>query len=293
MATDTREGVKTVEEIREGTTFSYAPVIMAIKNKRKYDVKDADARKFKQFDVVKDSIRAEILTTEQTEKAHIKGSTSEHVFNLYLAGAKAIISYNNKYVNQTKANDKVIREYSRLFDTWGLGGDRGNNGLLVSTDPKYVSNASVEIPAAADDGWNQVQALGNVFTNLLLQVDATTADNELVVYYYGDKLSILMSSFTKEQQTVVRKLMEEKFEAKSVTFIQIPKAVLPASVANSNGIVVVSQNVCVLEYVQEPTVKSTGENDENEYYWFNYVLGSVQISPEEEGAVIKQPLTFA
>lgn len=297
MATDTREPVKTVEEIRESTQFSYSPVIMAIKNKKKYDPKEADQRKFQQFDVEKDSVRAEILTTEQTERAHIKGSTSEHLFNLYLAGAKAVISFYNKFVNQERANNKVIREYLRLFDRWGLAGDRGNNGLLISSDPNYISNANVEIPAipaaANGDAWNQIQALGNVFTSLLLQVDANTADNELLVYTYGDKLNTLMASFTKEGQAVVRRLMEEKFSSKTVSFIDIPKAVLPASMANDNGIVVVSNNLTVLEYAQEPTVKSSGENTEDEYYWYNYVLGSVQVSPEELGAVIKQPLTFA
>lgn len=296
MATDFREPVKTVEEIRESTVFSYSPVIMAIKNKRKYDPKEADQRKFQQFDVEKDSIRAEILTAEQTERAHIKGSIGEHIFNVYLAGAKAVISFYNKFTNQVRANNKVIREYLRIFDRWGLGGNRGNNGLLVSTDPNYVTNESVEIPAvpaaANGDVWNQVQALNNVFTSLLLQVDATTADNDLLVYVYGDKLNTLMASITKEGQAVVGRLMEEKFAGKTVTFIKIPKAVMPTSMADDNGIVVVSNNLSVLEYAQEPTVKSSGENDENEYYWYNYVLGSVQVTPEELGAIIKQPLTF-
>lgn len=296
MATDFREPVKTVEEIRESTVFSYSPVIMAIKNKRKYDPKEADQRKFQQFDVEKDSIRAEILTAEQTERAHIKGSIGEHIFNVYLAGAKAVISFYNKFTNQVRANNKVIREYLRIFDRWGLGGNRGNNGLLVSTDPNYVTNESVEIPAvpaaANGDVWNQVQALNNVFTSLLLQVDATTADNDLLVYVYGDKLNTLMASITKEGQAVVGRLMEEKFAGKTVTFIKIPKAVMPTSMADDNGIVVVSNNLSVLEYAQEPTVKSSGENDENEYYWYNYVLGSVQVTPEELGAIIKQPLAF-
>ena len=152
MTTDIREPVKTVDEIRQGTTFAYNPVIMAIKNKKKYDAATADMSKVKTFDIVKDSIRAELLTKEQTQMAHIKGKVSERIFNLYVAGAKATVSFYNKYYNQQKANDKVVREYLRLFDTWGLGGDRGNNGLLVSTDENYITNDNVEIPAAGANG---------------------------------------------------------------------------------------------------------------------------------------------
>lgn len=296
MATDFREQIKTVEEIRDATTFLYNPVVMAIKNKVKYDSQDADQHKFNTFDVEKDSIRAEILTTEQTEKAHIKGKTSSRVFNIYLAGAKAIMSFRNKHLNLDKANNKVVRGYLQLFDKWGLGGDRGNNGLLISNDPNYITNNAATIPAIAensDDNWGQVNALSNTVTQLLRQVDKYTADNELLVYVYGDKLSDLMESVTKQNETVVQTLIEDKFKSRNVRLIHIPSLVMPASMANDNGFVVVSQNVTTLEYTQEPGVESNGTNEEDQYYWANYVLGSVQVAPDEEGAIIKQPLTFA
>lgn len=294
MATDIRDQIKTVEEIQRDTVFSYSPVIMAIKNKAEYSARDADQHKFAKFDVVKDSIRAEILTTEQTEKANIKGRSSTRVFNIYLAGAKAIVSFNNKNVDLQRQNDKVIRGYSQLFDRWGLGGDRGNNGLLVSSDPNYITEESIELPAAADgDNWNQVEALSGIFTDLIMRIDATTGDNEILVYTYGDQLQRLLASITKNNETVVRTLMEQKFTDKTVRFISVPKIVLPAELADQNGIVVVSQNLTTLEMCQAPAVKSNGQNDEDEYYWANYVVGSVQIAPDEEGAIIKQPLTFA
>ena len=34
-------------------------------------------------------------------------------------------------------------------------------------------------------------------------------------------------------------------------------------------------------------------NEEDEYYYANYVTGSVQVTPDLEGAIIKQPITFA
>lgn len=293
MATDFREQVKTVEEFRDATSFLYTPVIMGLKNVNRYDAKDADMKKFNTFDVEKDSIKAEILTTEQTEKHAIKGKTSERVFNIYLGGAKAIVSFLNKNTNLQKSHDKVIRGYSQIFDRWALGGDRGNNGLLVSSDPNRITETSVQIPAVVGSGWNQVKALGDVFTDLILEVDKYTGDRDLVVYYYGESLIKLLKSITESNETVVQKLMEDKFTGRTVRFIEIPALVLPSSLASSNGIVVVSQNSAVLEMCQEPDVRSNGTNEEDEYYWANYVVGSVQVSAEDEGGIIAQPLTFA
>lgn len=294
MATDFREQIKSVEEIRDATTFLYNPVILALSNKYRYDSSVADEHKFQTFDVVKDSVKAEILTTEQTEKHHIKGRTAQRVFNLYLAGAKAIVSFRNKYMNLQKANDKVIREYSIMFDRWSMVGDRGNNGLLVSNDPNYVTNGNVQIPAVVDDGWNQVKAMSDTFTSLLLQIDATTGDSDIIVYTYGDALAAFLASFTQQNETVIRTLMQQKFEGKRVRFIHVPSIVLKdTSMAGQNGIVVVADNLTSFEYTQEPIVRSNGVNEENEYYWANYVTGSVQVSPDEPGAIIKQPITFA
>lgn len=292
MATDFREQVKTVEEFRDATTFLYTPVAMALKNKVRYDAKDADVKKFTTFDVEKDSIKAEILTTEQTEKHAIKGKTSDRVFNIYLGGAKAIVSMLNKHVNLQKSHDKVIKGYLQIWDKWALGGDRGNNGLLVSSDPNRIVLASHEIPASSGTGWNQIKDLGDVFTNLALQVDKYTGDRELVVYVYGEALITLLKSITESNETVVQKLMEEKFADKDVRFVLVPSLVLPASLASANGIVVVSQNSAVLEMCQEPDVRSNGTNDEDDYYWANYTVGSVQVSAEDEGGIIAQPITF-
>lgn len=293
MATDFREQVKTVEEFRDATSFLYTPVIMALKNVNRYDAKDADMKKFNTFDVEKDSIKAEILTTEQTEKHAIKGKTSERVFNIYLGGAKAKVSFLSKNVNLQKSHDKVIRGYSQIFDRWALGGDRGNNGLLVSSDPNRITETSVTIPAPTGTGWNQIKALGDVFTQLILDVDKYTGDRDLVVYYYGESLIKLLKSITESNETVVQKLMEDKFTNRTVRFVEVPSLVLPSSLASANGIVVVSQNSAVLEMCQEPDVRSNGTNDEDEYYWANYVVGSVQVSAEDEGGIIAQPLTFA
>ena len=293
MATDFREQVKSVSEFRDATNFLYTPVVMALKNVNRYDAKDADLKKFKTFDVDKDSIKAEILTTEQTEKHAIKGKTSERVFNIYLGGAKATVSFQNKNVNLQKSHDKVIRGYSQIFDRWALGGDRGNNGLLVSSDPNRITKTSVEIPASSGTGWNQIKALGDVFTKLILDVDKYTGDRDLVVYYYGESLITLLKSITETNETVVQKLMEDKFTNREVRFVEVPSLVLPSSLASANGIVVVSQNSAVLEMCQEPDVRSNGTNDEDEYYWANYVVGSVQVSAEDEGGIIAQPLTFA
>lgn len=294
MPTDIRKEVKTVEEYKEGASFTYAPVVLAIQTKKKYEATGVDQAKFKKFDIETDSVRAEILTAEQTEKAHIKGKTSSRVFNIYTAGAKFIKSFMNGDGGIPQGfHDKVLREYSKIFDRWGLGGDRGNNGLLVSSDPDYVTNASANIPVPGADNWDDIDALSNLMTALKLQVDSETASQNLLIYLYGDKLITLWNKVTKENETVVSTIMKEKWSGKTATFIEIPKLVIPSVMANENGFVIVSNDIASLDYVNAPELMKQGQNDEDDYYWANYALGSLQVNAEEHGGIIKQPLTIA
>lgn len=292
MPSDVREQLKTIEEYKEGMTFTYNPIVNKITTKNKYDAKSVDVAKFTQIDIEKDSVRAELLTTEQTEKAAIKGKTSQRSFNVAVAGATMTLSFRSKNASMQGFHNKVMREYSKLFDTWGIGGQFGNNGLIISSDPNYVTNTSVEIPVPGTSDFDDVSAMSDLMTTLKLQVDANTASKNLLVYLYGSDLITKWNKITRENETVVSKLMKEKFADRTVEFVEIPSVVLPASVTG-NGFVIVCADVASMDYCQIPDIESQGSNEEKQYFWANYIIGSLQINPEEYAGIIKQPVTFA
>lgn len=289
MATDVRVGILEKEEYLNNARIMYAPVILALQNKEFHNV-DVSKAKFKEINVDSDSIVAEILTKEATEKAHIKARGMEKSFNIFVKGAKFIKSLaDGAVVDLQKVHNKVLREYMILFEKDALHGDGGNNGLLTSSDPFYVTNTSHQVPASADNGFNRVQDLNELVNALKLQVSNATSSSDVKIFVYGDELIKFMGSITQDNETSVREILKKAYP--EAMWIEIPSLAITKS--DGNGFVVVSDDATTLHMTTEPTIKKQGENEEDEYYYANYITGSVQVTPDLEGAIIKQPITFA
>lgn len=289
MATDLRTGILEKEEYLNNARIMYSPVILALQNKEFHNV-DVSKVKFKEYNVENDSIVAEILTKEATEKAHIKARGVEKTFNIFVKGAKFIKSLaDGAVVDLQKVHNRVLRDYMIIFDKDGLHGDGGNNGLLNSTDPYYVTNGNHEVPAVDGNGFNRVQNLNELMNALKIQVGEKTSSSDVKIFAYGNDLIKFMGSITQDNETTVRDILKKAYS--EAMFIEIPSLALNPD--DGNGFVVVSDDATTLHLTTEPTIKKQGENEENEYYYANYVTGSLQVTPDLEGAIIKQPVTFA
>lgn len=289
MATDARVGILDKEEYLSKARIMYSPVILALQNKEFHDV-DVSRAKFKEYNVDSDSVVAEILTKEATEKAHIKARGMEKTFNIFVKGAKFIKSLNGEgVVDLQKVHNRVLRDYMIIFDKDALHGDGGNNGLLTSSDPFYITNDSHEIPAASGNGFNRVQDVNTLINTLKAQVSEKTSSSDVKIFCYGADLIKFMGSITQDNETTVRDILKKAYP--EAMFIEIPSLALNGG--DGNGFVVVSDDATTLHLVSEPTIKRQGTNEEDEYYYANYITGSVQVTPDLEGAIIKQAVTFA
>lgn len=289
MATDLRTGILEKEEYLNNARIMYSPVILALQNKEFHNV-DISKVKFKEYNVEDDSIVAEVLTKEATEKAHIKARGVEKTFNIFVKGAKFIKSLaDGAVVDLQKIHNRVLRDYMIIFDKDGLHGDGGNNGLLKSNDPYYVTNANHKIPAVDGNGFNRVQDINALMNTLKLQVGEKTSSSDVKIFVYGADLIKFLGSITQDNETTVRDILKKAYP--EAMFIEIPSLALNSD--DGNGFVVVSDDATTLHLTTEPTIKKQGENEENEYYYANYVTGSLQVTPDLEGAIIKQPITFA
>lgn len=289
MATDLRTGILEKEEYLNNARIMYSPVILALQNKEFHNV-DISKVKFKEYNVEDDSIVAEVLTKEATEKAHIKARGVEKTFNIFVKGAKFIKSLaDGAVVDLQKIHNRVLRDYMIIFDKDGLHGDGGNNGLLTSNDPYYVTNANHQIPGVDGNGFNRVQDINALMNTLKLQVGEKTSSSDVKIFVYGADLIKFLGSITQDNETTVRDILKKAYP--EAMFIEIPSLALNAG--DGNGFVVVSDDATTLHLTTEPTIKKQGENEENEYYYANYVTGSLQVTPDLEGAIIKQPITFA
>lgn len=287
MPTDARYGILEKEEYLNGARLMYTPCILALQNREEHAF-DVSKVNFKEINVDNDSIVAEILTKEATEKAHIKARGMSKSFNIFVKGAKFIKSISDGAVDLQKVHNKVLREYAILFDKDALHGDGGNNGLLNSSDPFYITNTSHAIPAASGNGFNRVQDVNTLMVGLKAQVGEKTSSSDVKVFVYGSDLIKFMGSITADNETTVRDILQRAYP--EAMFIEVPTIATPA--ADGNGFVVVSDDMTTLHTTTVPTISRQGVNEEDEYYYAQYITGSVQVTPDIEGAIIKQAVTF-
>lgn len=293
MGTDIRSGLKTIEEYKEGARISYLPNILAIPRKLPFTL-DADKITFKEFNVEKDSVVPSFLTSEMTEINHVKVSQQSHIFNTYGKGIKLTKdNYKNSSVDVQVFHDQVLRELAIQFDRNSYVGESGNNGLITSIDPFFVTNSDATIPAISGDGFNRISAAKEIATALNIQVNDLTASSSLTVYFYGSLLLPFLGAITPGQENDVRYHIEQGFKGKTINFIDISALALPSSLDLGDGIIVVSNDLTTLEHAGLPNLKNDGINQEDDYYWSRYFYGSSQVRPEILGAVIKQPIIFS
>jgi len=277
----------------EGAAISYVPSILALPKLRRFEL-DSDKITFKELNVEKDSIVPSFLTSEMTEINAIKISQKSHTFNSYGKGIKLIKdNIKNGNVNAQIFHDQTIRELSILFDRAGYVSENGNNGLINGTDPNLHTMSSAEIPALSGDGFTQILKAKQIATALNIAVNNYTASSNLTVYFYGAELLAFLGNITAGQENDVRYHIKQAFADKNVKFLDVSELAVPANLSLGNGIIVVSDDLTLVEHCGAPTLKNDGVNEEDDYYWARYYMGSIQIRPEVYGAVIKQAITFA
>jgi hypothetical protein len=293
MTNDIRNGIKTKEEYIEAASIGYVPSILALSKLKKYEL-NIDKVTFKELSVENDSVVPSFLTSEMTEANAVKVSQKSHIFHSYGKG----LTFRKDLRKNGAANiqifhDQILRQMAIQFDKSAFAGEAGNNALIVSNDPNYHTASSVEIPAVSGDGFNQIQAAKAVAVALNNLVNDYTASTNLTVYFYGAALLSFLGKITPGQENDVRYHIKQAFEGKTVNFVEISALAAPASLSLGNGIIVVSNDLTTLEHSGLPAIEKDGVNDEKNYYWSNYILGSNQVRPEIYGAVIKQAITFA
>ena len=292
MTTDIRTGQITKENFMESAVISYIPNILALPKLRQFDF-TADKIVSKEYSVENDSVIPSFATSEMTEINAAKVSGSSHSFNAYaklLNLRKDLLR--NPNINVQTFHNQILRQLSIQFDKSAFGGEGGNNGLIVSSDANVHVPSSAEIPVVSGNGFNQIQKIKEVATNLNLLVNTYTASNNLSVFFYGAALLAFLGKITEGQENDVLFHIRQAFKNKNVNFVELSSLSLPSSIT-TNGIIVASNDLVEVEHCGLPIIEAQGVNEEKNYYYANYRLGSVQIKPEVKGSIIRQAITFA
>lgn len=292
MTTDIRTGQLTNESFMESAVISYIPNILALPKLKQFDF-SADKIVSKEYKIEDDSVVPSFATSEMTEINAAKVASSVHSFNAY---AKILTLTKdlrrNGAINIQKFHDQILRQLSIQFDQMAFGGEGGNVGLIAGSNSNIETPSSAEIPAVSGNGFNQIQKIKEVATNLNILVNNFTASDNLSVFFYGSALLSFLGKITEGQENDVSYHIRQAFKNKNVNFVELSSLSLPSSIT-TNGIIVASNDLVEVEHCGLPIIEAQGINEEKNYYYSNYRLGSVQIKPEVKGAVIRQAITFA
>lgn len=286
MATDYIHDIKTKEEYLNTADLTFQPAILKIRKVNKRAMDGVEKVTFKRLDVEKDNISAENMTTGATEVAHIKVGEDKKEFKKYIKGAQIAQSYRNGEANKlSEVHSKVLRKYFMMWDNMGFDGENGNFGVFQNLDPKAKTNAAKSISGTT--GAAKLNALIGVISELKEQVSTTTASNDILLYVYGSDIKKFLDQ-RLENLGSVRSIVQETWpEAEIVEVAGV------SSTITGNGLVAISQGLVSLNYVSMPEISDQGTDQRAKEYWADYDMGSIMADVEEEGALIKQPLTFA
>jgi len=282
-------GQRSTEEYMNDYTPVYQPIYpLLMKNAVQHEEKVGDVN-FRRASTVGD-IRAKHILPKDTEIRQVAVAEGKKNFKKYFLGNQYQVSHQQSQEDTEAVTSEVLDENQKLFDEiMALGEGTAannvvNNGLFWSADPNYVTNSSVEVAGTGD-----TQLINTHNAIVAAAAPAKKLAGEKVIFVYGTammtKLNSLYTATTAPFRTTLEAALGSDF-----TVVELPDNMYPAG---AGGFLIVNLDRIKTNYILLPAVKNAGSNDEKQYNWVNFMMGSVMIDVTASGGIIKQPITFA
>lgn len=288
MATNKLGTVKSVEQFMSDYVPVYSPIYPLLMGKSRSYSEQVGKMDFRRMEAVGD-IRAKHLLPKDTEISQISVKDGTKSFKKYFLGNQFIISTLQDQEGTEGVVSQVLDEHQKQFDEMvllGEGEDAAstlNNGLYWSNDSNYVLETSAELPSA--NGY-----FPGLHSNIITA--AAKADRisgrKLIVFYGSTVLPLWNGIYSTS--SVPFKSATQQILGTNYSMAQLPTDITPAG---ESGYMIINLDQVMLHYTTLPALKKQGTNEEKEYNWFNFLMGSAMLEVLASSAVIRQPLTLA
>lgn len=235
-------------------------------------------------------IRAKRTTPKDNVIKQIAVASGSKTFSKYFFGNQYIISLLQAQEGTDSILAEVLDEHNKQADDLLMLGEGTaannviNNGLYWSADPNYTLNNSAAIAAGSDS-----DHLRNLHAKIMEQwTIAGALSGRRALMLYGDTVIAKYNSLYASGNVPFSDTLEKALKDGSV--ISVPKAVTPSG---ANGFMIVNFDQVKLHYVKLPGLDKQGINEEKNYAWFNFLLGSMMVEVKAKNGIIRQPLTFS
>lgn len=278
----------TADEFISGFKPTYVPLLPLFMSKAKQYSIEEGTLNFKRVDAVGD-LRSKIFGSKDTEIHQIQAKDSKKVYKKYFFASQFVQSNLQSSEGYADVVAQVLNEHNKQADELFLSGAGTannnviNNGLFFSGDDNFVEKSSYEVQKdAADDH------LADLYQKMVSIVqEASDVDGQKLVLVYGDAMIAKYNGLFVETKNPFSDVLSKALPGVSIN--KIPKAVTPSG---ANGFIVVNMDQIMLHITTLPIVRKNGINDEKEYAWTNFLMGSTMLEVLALGGVIKQPVTF-
>jgi len=280
--------LRTVDEVMNDYQPVYKPLYSLFLNGSQEYPAEAGVQNFRRVEAVGD-IRAKRVTPKDTELKLISAAGSSKQYKKYFLANKFVTSGLQSTEGNEQVVDQVLDEHQAQADELLLFGDGTsnntviNNGLFYSLDPNFTEESSLPIASGST-------RLSDLHAAILATLEkARNLDGSKIILVYGTQVVGYMNALFENVARPLSAVLSDSLQP-GETIVKMPAYVTPAGV---NGWEVINLDRIKLHHSVLPSLDSQGYNEEDMYYWHNFLMGSMMVDVLAKDAIIKQPITFS
>lgn len=283
--------LRTIIELMEDYVPTYAPIYpLLLEGKSQAWAEDVGQIQFKRLTSVGD-LRGNHITPKDTEMKQVSVTENLRTFKKYFFANQFTQS---SFQDRNQVEDvikQVLDEYHRHQDEVVLFGegtssltDVVNNGLFWSNDPNYDLESNVVC-----DNSSSKDPLISLHKNVM--ADALVADQvsgRKVIIFFGSAIVPLFQGIFASYQGVFREKLQSTLGS-NYSLMKMPPSLTIQD--GSSGWLIVNVDQIKTHYLLTPQLKGQGINEEKNYVWSNFLMGSTMVECLAQKAIIHRPAT--
>ncbi len=279
--------LRTIQEFMQDYVPVYTPIYPLLMGKSQSYAEEVGRIDFKRATTVGD-IRNHHITPKSNEIHQIMVNEGTKSFKKYFLASQFVQSLIQNNSQTEDVLKQVLDAHMLHMDELTLFGegtstltDVINNGLFWSNDPNYVLETVVDVEGS---GVDPLVSLHKLVMASSRKAD-TVAGKKVVIFYGTDMVTYFDTIFATYQQPFKKVLAETL--GTNYSLMKMPPSL---DTQSETGFLIVNLDQVKFHYTSLPTLKAQGINEEKQYSWFNFLMGSTMTECLALNAIIHQPL---
>lgn len=283
--------LKSTDQFMAGFVPVYTPIygLLLSNGKAVQYPREVGENTFRRVEAMGD-IRSKRVSPKDTEIKQIAVGEGSKTYKKYFMGSQFILSQFQDAQGVDDVTAQVLDEHNRQFDEIVLHGEgttvgtQLNNGLYLSSDANYTLESSTEVASGGND-----PRLLSLHTKVMNNADkANRVAGRKVVIFYGSNIVPLVNGLYTSGRAFRPSLQDAL--GPNYSIITLPT---DTALNSGHGWMIVNLDQIKFHYTVLPGLQNRGINEEKNYAWSNFLMGSCMTEVLALNGIIRQPATLA